>query len=106
MPSYGYLNEQGKMLYGDAFPDGKIPLISTSCEFARLGKEPALVEKIYRIDIQQMTEEQIDTMVKIVARSNNARTIVIRESFVSLGYIPIRTSLVSTVGIDDLHLFV
>lgn len=105
MSSYGYLNDQGKMLYGDAFLDGKIPLTSILLESARLGNKPVR-EEIYRIDFQQMTEEQIDSVVKIVARSTNARTIVVRESFVSLGFIPIRASMVRSVSTTDLHLFV
>lgn len=106
MPSYGYLNGQGKLLYGDAFPNDKIPLKSIIGEIARLGNEPAREEKIYRIDIQQLTEEQIDTIVKIIARSTNSPTIEIRASFIDLGFIPIRASLVSTTATDDLHLFV
>jgi len=105
LSSYGYLNEQGKMLYGDAFPDGRIPLTSILLESARLGNKPVR-EEIYRIDLQQMTEEQIDLVIKVVARSTNARTIVVRESFVSLGFIPIRASMVGSVSSTDLHLFV
>ena len=93
------------MLYGDAFPNGKIPLTSILCETTQLGKKPVR-EEVYRIDIRQMTEEQIDSVVKIVARSTNARTILVRESFVNLGFIPIRASMVETVGTDELHLFV
>jgi len=105
LSTYGYLNDHGKMLYGNAFPDGKIPLTSILLESARLGNKPVR-EEIYRIDIKQMTEEQIDSVVKIVARSTNARTILVRASFVDLGFIPIRASLVATVSTDDLHLFV
>jgi len=93
------------MLYGDAFPDGKIPLTSILLESARLGNKPVR-EEIYRIDLKQLTEDQVDTIVKIVARSTNARTILVRESFVDLGFIPIRASMVATVRSTDLHLFV
>lgn len=94
------------MLYSDAFPNGKIPLKNILRETTRLGKEPTRVEEIYRIDLQQLTEEQIDCIVKIVARSTSSPTMPVRASFVELGFIPIRASLVSTVGTDELHLFV
>ena len=105
MPSYGYLNAQGKMLYGDAFPNGKIPLKSILYETTLLGKKP-FRDEVYHIDIRQLTEKQIDAIIMIVARSTNTPTLRIRESFFELGFIPIRASMVETVGTDDLHLFV
>ena len=59
-----------------------------------------------KVKKKEMTEEQIDTIVKIIARSTNSPTIEIRASFIDLGFIPIRASLVSTTATDDLHLFV
>jgi len=101
--TYGILNEQGQKSYPGIFSKGRVPLQSifmTESLLCDQGKE--ITSEIYRIAVDKLSLEQIEAIIAIVAKSNNLSTRLVRLSFDQLGFIPIKTCFIATLGTDQL----
>jgi len=101
--TFGFLNEQGKNLYPNIFPQGRVPLVSIFLEQASLVDFGKIVEKeIYRIDISKISVEQYDAIIAIAAKNNNLSDAYVKLCFDQLQFIPIRADLIATTKTDQL----
>ena len=98
-----YLNEEGKKLYGKIFPDGSVPVLSMIPQMASLG-ENKTPERIYLVYVPELSEEQFNAIVDLVASKFNAPRNAVEADFKKNG-IPLRATLTSGAGTDHPGLF-
>jgi hypothetical protein len=93
-----FLNEEGKKLYGDIFPDGNIPVLSMI---------PSMVgiERVFLIYHEELSNEQIDQVLTLLSRKFGADKELIRHEMLK-NRIPIREKYVSSAGTNHLGLFI
>jgi len=65
MAHWVYLNEEGKKLYGEVFPNGKLPVISMLPQWAKLGGTET-PSQIYLVKVSELSSEQFSKIVDIV----------------------------------------
>lgn len=94
---WAYLNEEGKELFGQVFPDGEVPVISMIASGATIGGKP---QAIFKVDVKQLSEEQLDTLLEVLSRKFGAPKKLIRKQFEKDGFIPLRASLTNGSGTD------
>lgn len=102
--SFGFLNEEGKRLWGSVYPDGKVPLVSIIQELAELdglsGKRA-----VYRVPLDSLSSKQFGSIVEVIATKNQVSLGLVRSDLESMGFVPIRAELVSGVGTTNLRMF-
>lgn len=106
---WAHLNEEGKKLYGDIFPNGIVPTKHMITELATLEDDngnPVGKEDVYRIDWDILTEEQRKAWVHRVASKHKVPDAVIRKEFENLGFIPLRKRYTCGSGTNEIHLFI
>jgi len=103
MASWAYLNEEGKKLWGDIFPDGRIPVVSMVGQLAVLGdrEEP---EPIYMIRTSDLTPDQFGKILDKVSKNFSANREEVKTNFEKEN-IPLRQSLTSGAGTDNPGIF-
>lgn len=96
------LNKEGKILYGEIFPTDEIPVLSMIPTVGGIEGQP---EKVYLIYHEEMTEEQVDTMLTLLAKKFGAEKALIKHEMLK-NRIPIREKYVSSAGTDHPGLFI
>ena len=94
------LNEMGKALYGEVFPDGRVPVLSMIPSWARLGGSKE-ASKVYLAKVSKLSEEQFGKIVDMVSARFGADREVVEKDFKDHG-IPLREELTSGAGTDEL----
>jgi len=97
-----FLNEEGKKLYGDIFPDGQVPVLSM---IPTWGSIEGNAERLYLIYHEEMSNEQIDQMLTLLSRKFGADKELIRQEMLK-NCIPIREKYVSSAGTNHPGLFI
>ena len=100
-----HLNDEGKNLYGEIYPDGIVPVKIMFSQGARLEGQQR-IQRVYKIDWEQLTEKQKDLTIKLLSAKFGAEPELIRHQFESDGFIPLRDKYVSGVGTDQMGLFI
>lgn len=97
---WAYLNEEGMRLWGDVFPDGRVPLVSMIPQVASLRDTPS---RAYMVYIPELQEEQFEAILSKLQAKFNAPKEVIRKALLESG-LPLRASLVSSSGTNHMGL--
>ena len=99
-PISAILNEKGMKIFGDIFPDKKIPVLhplSGETELERIGEK-----QIYLVNIallRRIDEPTYQKLIKKLSEKFNAPIEAMDEEFNKHG-LPLRAELVSSVEID------
>ena len=101
---FGQLTDVGKKEYAAIFPDGKVPLQSIFPITIKAINEKEET-KCYRIDLQQLSQEQKQFIINRIATRENALPSEIEKSFEELGFIPIRSELLSIISTTNPAMF-
>jgi len=99
-----YLNEEGKKLYGEIFPDGQIPVLSMIPQMAKLG-ESDTPERVYIVYVPELSEDQFKAVVDLIVEKFKAARCAVEAEFRKNG-IPLRESLTSGAGTNHPGFFV
>jgi len=102
--TWANLNDEGKAVWGDVFPDGKIPVQSMIAQPAALeGIEKA--ERVFLVDWKELTAQQQDMVLEKLSKRNGAAKNVILKDVLKVG-LPLREKYVESCGTTRLGLFV
>lgn len=97
-----YLNDEGKKIYGSVFPDGTVPVVSMVPTVGKLGGQ---AQSMFKVDLKQLSQNQIDALLDLMSRKFHAPRESIKKQLDKDGYIPLRQSLTSGSGTDQMGLF-
>jgi len=100
-----HLNEEGKKLFGSVFPDGIVPVKVMVPQGATLQGQSS-VQQVYKVDWEQLTDQQRDTLLEILSKKFGAPKKAIRAQIEKDGFIPLRSQYVSAAGTDQMGLFI
>lgn len=96
------LNDEGKKLYGEIFKDGHIPVVNM---LSSVGGIENKAERLYLISHEELSETQVNQILKLLSLKFNAPKSEIRKEMLK-NRIPIRAKYVSTAGTNDMRLFI
>ena len=101
---WAYLNDEGKKLWSDIFPDGIVPVRVMIPQVASLEgqKQPM---RVYIINDKELSQEQIDKILTKLSARFNAPKEVIRKDMLEHG-MPLREELTNGSGTDQMGLFI
>ncbi len=103
MPHWAHLNEEGMKLYGGIFPDGTVPIKAPIVSHAKLDNKP---HRIFKVNLAELSETQMQMLLEILSNKFGAPQDVIRKQIESDGFIPLRESLTSGFGSDEMRMFI
>ena len=101
--TWAFLNEEGKKLWGDVFPDGSVPVRSMLTEQAKL--EGAGTERVFLIDWAALTAEQQNAILEKLSKKFNAPKEAILDQVRKVG-LPLREKYTSGSGTRRMELFI
>ena len=93
---WAYLNEEGKKLYGEIYPDGEVPVLSMIPGWQKLEgiSEP---QQCYMVYLDELTDEQFEKTVDIFHQKSGVPKDIIRKEIREIG-LPLRVKYVSGAG--------
>lgn len=98
------LNDEGKKVWGDVFPDGKVPVTSMSFHEAKLGPG-SRTEAVVLVSWQALSKTEKDgVLTKIVEKSGAPREAIFAD-ILRIG-MPLRKSLTTGVIAAELRFFI
>jgi hypothetical protein len=97
-----HLNDEGKKLYGEIFPNGEIPVLSMIPTVAGIAGQ---AERVFLIFHEELTEEQIDKVLTLLSEKFQAPKHVIKQEMLK-NRIPLRAKYVSSSGTNHPGLFI
>lgn len=98
-----HLNTEGMNIYGLIFPDGIVPVKVMLPNPAKLGGQP---HKMFKVDVAQLSQDQLRQLLELMSRKFHAPKDEIGRQIETDGFIPLRASLTSGSGTDQLGLFI
>jgi hypothetical protein len=102
-PTWAYLNTEGKQVWGNVFPDGKVPIQSIISVPATLEGIDA-VQKIYLVDWKQLTAQQQEAVLDKLRKKSGASKPEILTDILKVG-LPLRERYTEGCGTSRLELF-
>jgi len=103
------LNEEGKRYFGHIFPSGIIPtkdiLLPQPAAFTDDKGNIQSIDKIYRVDWNQLTGLEKTALVVQIGKKNNVPFDDMQAEFEKQGYIPLRQRYASGSGTTERLLF-
>ena len=100
---WAHLNEEGKKLFGEIFPDGIVPVVNMLPSPAKLGGKTT---RMFKVDIKQLSTNQMTELLEILSRKFNAPKDAIKRQIQTDGFVPLRKSMTSGSGTDQMGLFI
>lgn len=101
-PVWANLNKAGKMLFGDVFPEGQIPInIETGISFES-ELEGVKTQKIHLVNVKllrRIDEEAYQRLLDKLSKKFEASKEEMNREFM-LNDLPLRAILVSSIGFD------
>ncbi len=98
------LNDEGKRVWGDVFPDGKVPVTSMGFQDADLEGKPAS-ERVILVNWRLLSKVQQDAVLaKISDRSGAAKEAILAD-VLRIG-LPLRKSYTTGYVAEDLRFFI
>jgi hypothetical protein len=83
-PTWAYLNSEGKQVWGDIFPDGKVPIQSIISLPASLEGIDA-VQRIYLVDWKELTSQQKEAVLEKLSKKSGASKNIILKDILKVG---------------------
>jgi len=99
---WAFLNDEGKELYGEVFPDGIVPVVSMIPGTAVIGGQE---EKIYLVCHEELSEVQTEKLVKLLAGVFGAPEADVKAELLK-NRIPLRAKYTGGSGTNHPGLFV
>jgi hypothetical protein len=96
------LNEEGKKVWGDVFPDNKVPVTSIIFQEAHVGDHR---EKVCMVNWQLLNEKQKIQIIRKIAAKTGAWESDIADDIKRIG-LPLRESLTMGVIAFELRFFI
>ena len=100
---WAYLNDEGKRLWGDVFPNGIVPVMVMIPQSASLEGQDKIMS-VFLINEKELTPEQIDLILTKLATKFNAPKEEIRKDMLK-SHIPLRRELTNGSGTNQMGLF-
>ena len=102
--TWACLNAEGKVVWGDVFPDGEVPVQSMIAQPAALeGIEKT--ERVFLVDWKELTAQQQEAILEKLSKRSGAAKNVILKDVLNVG-LPLREKYVESCGTTRLGLFV
>lgn len=101
-----HLNEEGMKQFGSVFPKGIVPVKRPLFPQNATLEGQSGVQRVDEVDWQQLSNEQKESILDILARKFGAPKDVIRTQFEKDGFIPLREQFTSGAGTDQMGLFI
>jgi hypothetical protein len=101
---WAYLNDEGKKLWGDVFPNGIVPVVVFLPQNATLADSKE-VKTVYLIDHKQLTPEQSDLIFTKLSTKFKAPKEAIKVELVQ-NHLPLRAELTNGSGTNNMGLFI
>ena len=101
---WAYLNEEGMKIYGETFPEKKVPVLSMIPVRGPLGT-PDNVEDFFRVQWGELTEDQQDAVLGIISERFGVKKAQVLDQIERVG-LPLRSSLTNGSGTNHLGLFI
>ena len=102
--AWAYLNAEGKAVWGDVFPDGKVPVQSIIAQPATL-EGIDKTESVFLVDWKELTAQQQDAVLEKLGKRSGTRKDVILKDFLKIG-LPLREKYTEGCGTSRLGLFI
>jgi hypothetical protein len=101
--TWACLNEEGKKVWGDIFPDGEIPVQSIIAQAATLeGIDKA--ERVFLVDWKELAPQQQEAVLEKLCKRSGASKNVILKDIQKIG-LPLREKYTDSCGTTRLELF-
>ena len=97
-----WLNAKGMKLFGDVFSDGLVPVVSMIPGSAFFG---GVLEKMYLVFHEEMTEDQISGLVKVLAARFGATEVDVKAQLLK-DRIPLRAKFTDGAATNALPMFI
>lgn len=101
--TWAYLNAEGKVFFGDVFPDGEVPVQRIISQQATLAGVEG-TEKVFLVDWKELTVQQQDALLSIISKRSGASKDVILKEILKVG-LPLRERYTEGAGTSQLGLF-
>jgi hypothetical protein len=98
------LNAEGKAVWGDAFPEGEVPVHSIIAQSATL-EGINKTEKVFLVDWKELTALQQDAVLEKLSKRSGASKDVILKDVLKIG-LPLREKYTEGCGTSRLELFI
>lgn len=102
---WAYLNEEGKKLYGEIFPNGEVPVVSMIPTVCGIESHP---ERCYMIYHEELSEEQFEKFITEIAERFHVSKEEVKKHISSGKFedrIPIREQFIGGAGTNHPGLF-
>ena len=97
-----FLNDEGKNLFGEVFPDRLVPVVSMIPRSAFFGGQD---EKMYLVFHEEMSEEQIRKLVELLAAKFGATEVDVKVQMLKYR-IPLRARYTDGAASNVLPMFI
>ncbi len=101
--TWAYLNSEGRQVWGDVFPDGKVPIQSIISLPASLEGIDA-VQSIYLVDWKELTSQQQEAVLDKLSKKSGASKTQLLKDILKVG-LPLRERYTEGCGTSRLELF-
>lgn len=102
--TWAYLNEEGKKVWGDIFPDGEVPVRSIISQRARLeGMKDEM--RVFLVEWAELTESQKDAILSRLSEKSGAPKEAILKDILKIG-LPLREKYTNGSGTTRMGLFI
>jgi len=98
---WAWLNEEGMKIFGDVFPDKKVPVLSMIPQWVYL---PIGNKTIYKVYFEEVTDEQIEKIINILVEKQGGPREDLEKQIKEYG-LPLREELTSGSGTNHPGLF-
>ncbi len=102
--TWAYLNDEGKKLWGDVFPDGEVPLQSMIAQTATLEGVDS-VERIFLVNWKELSAEQQKAVLEKISKLSGASKDAILKHVLKVG-LPLREKYTEGCGTSRMGLFI
>ena len=99
------LNDDGEKKLGHIFPDGVVPVKCMIVSRATFENKNG-VHEIFKIDWNELTEEQKIHCVEYLHQKHHVHDDVIRKDIERIGYVPLQSKYTCGSGTDQIQLFI
>ena len=101
---WAYLNDEGKKLWGEVFPDGTVPVLSMLPMYGPLGSPDTPPQHYFMVYINELSDEQFEKIMDILTEKFKAPRSAMSKEFKEHG-LPLRQSLTNGSGTNHPGLF-